>query len=865
MSSANENGQANINIWATLLDCLRDQRSAPFLAHLKRDEAFTDACHQWSETVIDSWLQRLPVMLLAASKDSEKHPQNTEPSPLQVLLTCAFFEVGFKSKAVKVLWFKARDLSENLAKDGRRTRPTSFEQDLLRQLLRVWYLVLSTGPQRSDSRSATFSQLAAKQILDPSLMEWSFLPAPEAFSDMLQQRAASRKSSLDLSEALASLTGTANTSFSNLNDKIVGNQRHYDSASAAVMTLGLLADLERQPEGDVLVQDFRPWMDLFARIKRHRAIDKQPPAALAERMAMVSNAAVQEHYESLRKWFSFDAVHGGAIPLATRADGIEGVGQAADNSLVPLIGLGEGPTNAVSEIEEPVAPSSNASHVDRLIYLAIKRLRRAGREHDVKLAEKVKVDVETFGITHKQIQIPVQVYEHLILTFLVLRNFNQAMECWNLLVGSGHRPTVKTYTIALRYSQFLKGADTVQFFWEKMKQDKLQPDVYAWSARIFGLSRRGKPELAIRAMLEMSQDWFAAARAAYVKQDRVSKSRRKEPLSQEQLLHRYESDVNGVPRPTIYVMNSAIDGLNTRGGDSELIPKVLAWGRMFGIKPDLITYNTLLQITMRNEMQSEALGILRRMKEQEIAPDGETWTILLSSIFNGGSLDGLEPQAQEDRIIAFIHGLENASAAAIDSKGYALILDRMLKQYYNPQAAQKVLAEMTSRGIEPTAYHYTILMTSYFQQSPPDLPAIQSLWNRIRGAQTGYGKTLGSQFYDQMIEGYATHHKLVGTAPMMSFLARMESEGKLPSWRALEALVRALAQAQEWDQMSRVVDTIRRRLREAGVGGTTQGQHEFWKYVVSTGILKHEGITDASQIQRENTGRGMSEQLQMSR
>ena len=141
-------------------------------------------------------------------------------------------------------------------------------------------------------------------------------------------------------------------------------------------------------------------------------------------------------------------------------------------------------------------------------------------------------------------------------------------------------------------------------------------------------------------------DWLAAARAAYTKEYPHSKKKKgAQEVGRSDLMSRFEGDIDGVPRPDVVVMNSAISRL--AAGEDKLIPRILTWGRSFGIEPDLLTYNALLNVSMRHGMVDEALNIFRRMKERNIEADSTTWTVLLTAMFEGGFIDDLEPQQQE--------------------------------------------------------------------------------------------------------------------------------------------------------------------------------------------------------------------------
>ena len=93
-------------------------------------------------------------------------------------------------------------------------------------------------------------------------------------------------------------------------------------------------------------------------------------------------------------------------------------------------------------------------------------------------------------------------------------------------------------------------------------------------------------------------------------------------------------------------LNAAIGALNTKGHDS-MIPEVLAWSRQYRIEPDVSTYTTLISASIRNGRHSEAMNMLRRMREKNIEANEDTWSVLLAAMFNDASINTLSPEELE--------------------------------------------------------------------------------------------------------------------------------------------------------------------------------------------------------------------------
>ncbi|KAK1007106.1 hypothetical protein LTS01_002800 [Friedmanniomyces endolithicus] len=512
---------------------------------------------------------------------------------------------------------------------------------------------------------------------------------------------------------------------------------------------------------------------------------------------------------------------------------------------------------------------------DRFANLRINRLGQAVQKQDLAFAEQLKREILNFASNPINPPLRDQVYEHLMLALLTLRNPSSAIEHLQKL---GRRPTVKTYTVMMKGAQHVRDGQGMEAFWGKMRAAGVQPDITAWTTRIFGLIKGGRVEDGLRALSELGGEWVNAARRKHAVETARDAGGRKpraqaspaevQELSTSQAAALYDGDIEGVPRPDVTAMNAAISALALRA--DRHISKVLTWGRAFGVEPDQITYNTLLNVSFHRGEADEAMAILQRMREKDIETTGSTWTVLLTQVFQGRTLDGLTPEMQKNTILSLVEAASAGSGSGVDIKGYTLAIDRMLKHYNNADAANALLAHMSSQtSLQPTAHLYTIFMNYYFQQEPtPNFQAIEALWQQIQAANSGRGAPLDSIFYDRMLEGYATFHGLLNsTQQIQDLLQRMRKGGRRPSWRALELVARALAERGEWGVLLRIVDEARAWVREDKgaaseemlVGNRRFGQVDFWRFVIETGLLKEEGVTSVEHLERGRTGKSPME------
>ncbi|KAK0827438.1 hypothetical protein LTR73_005677 [Friedmanniomyces endolithicus] len=533
----------------------------------------------------------------------------------------------------------------------------------------------------------------------------------------------------------------------------------------------------------------------------------------------------------------------------------------------------------------PVAGNRDAI-ADRFANLRINRLGQAVQKQDIAFAEQLKREILNFASNAINPPLRDQVYEHLMLALLTLRNPSSAIEVWNYFGQSleklGRRPSVKTYTVMMKGAQHVRDGQGMEAFWGKMRAAGVQPDINAWTTRIFGLIKGGRVEDGLKALSELGGEWVNAARKKHayeIAPDAGAGSKSRKPrtqvspveeqgLSASQAAALYDGDIEGVPRPDVTAMNAAITALALRA--DRHISKVLTWGCAFGVEPDSITYNTLLNVSFHRGEADEAMAILQRMREKNIETTGSTWTVLLTQVFEGRILDGLTPEGQKNTIMGLVEAASAGSGGGVDIKGYTLAIDRLLKRHNNADAANALLTHMSLHtSLQPTPHLYTIFMNYYFQQQPsPNFQAIEALWQQIQAVNGGRGAPLDSIFYDRMLEGYATYHGLLNsTQQIQNLLQRVRKGGRRPSWRALELVARALAERGEWGVLLRIVDEARAWVREDKgaaseemlVGNRRFGQVDFWRFVIETGLLREEGVTSVEQLERGRTGKSPME------
>lgn len=406
--------------------------------------------------------------------------------------------------------------------------------------------------------------------------------------------------------------------------------------------------------------------------------------------------------------------------------------------------------------------------------------------------------------TTENAPLTLRLYEAFLNAFFQLRRPQSGLQVWNSMLQSGFEPTVRTWNVMMKSCHISRDINIMESMWHHMRDSGLQPDAISWSTRIYGHLRVGSIRDGMSALDEMGREWVESQKR------RRSKSAMPEDSAE-------------VPKPDTSILNTAISAL--RGPKAFQIPSVLAWSRLFNIEPNIATYNALLAISLGAGQATDAANILQQMAASNVEPNSSTFTILVDSMLPTTLLGDMTQDEQKDKIMNLISSFEE-SGMTVDQQGYALLIDRMLKDHSNLTAARSVLAHMATRKVECTPHIYTILMTHYFDRDPPELLAVDALWNDIENSRQ---QGMDVIFYDRMVEGFARHGDVGRT---MAFLSRMSKEGKRPGWLAMTAVVQCLARNHEWDRVGQIVMDCHKQegLLSVGLRGR-KGQKDFWEYV----------------------------------
>ena len=472
----------------------------------------------------------------------------------------------------------------------------------------------------------------------------------------------------------------------------------------------------------------------------------------------------------------------------------------------------------VTLINAPVDPSSkNVTDHDPTgessqVMSLIDDLGRATERSDTGLAISLWHKFHTKPML-KEVKKPVreQIFALFLSAFFSLRRPELAVRVWNFIITSGDLPQRKHWQAMIVGTGKAKDVTSMQQIWSDMQAAGIEPDTQSWTAWIHGLIKCGEWQAGIGALKELALLW---------KKAQSTKSS--------------EGGEIGQLLPAIEPVNGAISGLLAIGR-TETVSMIFRWAKLQNLPISTSTFNIMLRPAVRRDDAQEVDRLLSEMELHNCQPDIVTLTIILNG-FVGNTSSSFHAQTLESQhaiIQNLLTSLQNRGLHA-NTRTYSTLLDGLLApQSLNLTAARAVLDHMAKNQLKPSAHIYTILVVHYFAANPPDLPAVDSLWRRIR-MEKG---VLDSVFYDRMIEGYARTGQI---EKMLFFVRQVSREGKSPSWMALLAVLQELARVHEWDFAAEfVTDVLDRKSGVLRYGeGSVAGREWFWDLVYD---LRHAG------------------------
>ncbi|QDS77574.1 hypothetical protein FKW77_001456 [Venturia effusa] len=458
-----------------------------------------------------------------------------------------------------------------------------------------------------------------------------------------------------------------------------------------------------------------------------------------------------------------------------------------------------------------------------------RRLERQENSQIIQMWDELRNDSDTTRLPISNI-----VYDNLIYAFDKLSRPDLSNNVWNHMVSSGVKPNADQWRKLLQG----RGRDprTMEKVWRHMRAAGIQPDLQTWNSRIQSLLLWGeKAEDGLVALDEMTKAWLTAVDEMWPRQKGLASQRPALSLI---------GDFPNAPRPNHHTLNACISGLVNRrfgkGKRVDLIPIVFKWADGLEIPADVVTYNTLIDMCLKDGNMSEVVQLMVQMGKQNIQPDSVTFTTLMNHIFKPSTSTMPVSIEDQEASVGSLLGLMDSTGLKKDKFVYNTLLNGLLKNHKNVAGANLVLETMIKQGVKITPHDWTAFITYYFQEAEDNgghlnFAAIDAVWNRVQSTDGVIDRIL----YDRLIEGYARFGQ-VDLA--LHFLRRMAKDALKPGWPCLTAVMNALLDRGSMDLAAEIVHDVEHSegYLPHGVGldhaKFNPNRNLFWQAVVGAGL-----------------------------
>lgn len=395
-----------------------------------------------------------------------------------------------------------------------------------------------------------------------------------------------------------------------------------------------------------------------------------------------------------------------------------------------------------------------------------------------------------------QNNMPLKLYRLFLVEFLAKRNKLMAQTVWEAMLHCRHQPTIKEYTALLQGYRRGKDLDGAERAWHMLITSGVEPDAWAWTERIALLMEAGKHRSGVAALESLFTRWREAVKAHAPPDANLADV----------------GDLPGAVKPPISAVNAVLTAF-MKSRTSDMHEKILKSTIEHGVKPDSVTFTILIQMSLRKDNRRKALDYLRDMSASNIEAEPELFAVILNKTLRDMSNSTLAQEQTEQSTAAVLETMEQLGWS--DNRFLlSILVDSLLKQHSNHDAAMVVMRYMSQKGIEPTEHVYTSLITYYFSLSPPNIDYVKMILARMN-----HGFLVNNVLYDRVIEGFANCGEI---SEMMTILRRMSHHGRRNSWDALNAALCALQSQEQFGLIEQLVEDLERRriLKWEGVHGS---------------------------------------------
>ncbi|KAJ4827634.1 hypothetical protein Tsubulata_008251 [Turnera subulata] len=263
--------------------------------------------------------------------------------------------------------------------------------------------------------------------------------------------------------------------------------------------------------------------------------------------------------------------------------------------------------------------------------------------------------------------------------------------------------TPDTYTFNILIRGFCKNSmvdDGFRFF-KEMARFKCDPDVVTYNTLVDGLCRVGKVRIAhnvVKGMVNKERPDLVPDVVTYTTLVRGYCMKQEV----DEALVVFEEMVSRGLKPNEFTYNTLVKGLS----EVQRFDKVKEILRDGGFTPDTCTYNILIDSQCHAGNLSEALEVLKRMKELNVQPDSATYSVLIRNLCQKGDFkraEGLLDELIEKEIVLSKEGCKPLVAA------YNSMFEFLCRNG-KTRKAERVFRQLMKRGTQDPPSYKTLIM-----------------------------------------------------------------------------------------------------------------------------------------------------------
>ncbi|KAJ8763842.1 hypothetical protein K2173_003624 [Erythroxylum novogranatense] len=170
-------------------------------------------------------------------------------------------------------------------------------------------------------------------------------------------------------------------------------------------------------------------------------------------------------------------------------------------------------------------------------------------------------------------------------------------------------------------------------------------------------------------------------------------------------------------RPNLQTFNILLSGWKSSEEAESFLEEMIE----LGVKPDIVTYNSLIDVYSKSREIQKAYRMLKKMREEDITPDVITYTIIIG---------GLGLIGQPDKARYVLKEMEEYGCHPDVAAYNAAIRNYCIAKRLND--AFGLINEMVEKGMNPNATTYNLFFRVFYWSN--DLHSSWNLYNRMTHA-----------------------------------------------------------------------------------------------------------------------------------